>query len=63
MKKTIKKVVPIALFMLTPCLSVICLNAENNELRLKINIHADRSSCVLKTAGAGNIIVRNVIRK
>lgn len=63
MKKTIKKAVPLTLFMLIPFLNVNGSKAGNNNVKFENIVLNSRTSPTLKIKEAGNIIVRNIIRK
>lgn len=63
MKKTIRKVVPLALLMLIPCLNANAFKVENQNCKIENSVFNKGSSSKLKTTIAGKIIVRNVLRK
>ena len=63
MKKTIKNLAPLALFMFIPYLNVNNVNAECSDLKAKKFVFEDRSLCMSETSEVGKMIVRNVIRK
>jgi hypothetical protein len=63
MKKTIKKAVPLVLFLFIPYFNLSNLNAKNKNVEFESFVLDNPESSLLKAQVTGNIIVRNIIRK